>query len=223
MAVFSRLEVYKTMEAHPVVPVFYHKEIHIVKQVVKACYDGGIRVFEFTNRGDFAHEIFAQLIPWATKQFPDLVIGVGSIIDSSTATLFMQCGANFVVGPILNAEVAKVCNRRQIGYIPGCGSATEVNYAQELGVEIVKIFPAGNVGGPSFVKNILGPMPWSKVMVTGGVTTEADNLKAWFKNGVSCVGIGSNLFPKEIIEAENWEQITTNCREVFEVISTNKG
>ena len=219
MAVFSRLEVYKAIELHPIVPVFYHKDIEVVKQVVKACYNGGVRVFEFTNRGDFAHEIFAQLIPWVNANFTDLIIGIGSIVDDATAALFIQCGANFVVGPIVNSEVAKLCNRRQIGYIPGCGSASEVSYAQELGVEIVKVFPAGNVGGPSFVKNILGPMPWSKVMVTGGVTTETDNLKAWFKAGVSCVGIGSNLFPKEIIQAKEWTQITCNCREVFEIVS----
>lgn len=219
MAVFSRLEVYKTIELHPIVPVFYHNDIEVVKQVVEACYNGGVRVFEFTNRGDFAHEIFTQLIPWVNSNFSDLIIGIGSIVDAPTAAQFIQCGANFIVGPILNPEVAKICNRRQIGYIPGCGSATEVSYAQELGVEIVKVFPAGNVGGPSFVKNILGPMPWSKVMVTGGVTTEADNLKAWFKAGISCVGIGSNLFPKEIIQSKDWAQITCNCREVFEIVS----
>lgn len=151
------------------VPVFYHSDLETSKQVLKACYEGGVRVFEFTNRGDFAHEIFGDLNKWAAKECPEMILGIGSVVDAGTASLFLQLGANFVVGPLLNPDIFKVCNRRQVAYIPGCGSVSEVGYAQELGAEVVKIFPAGDVGGPSFVKNLKAPMPWSNIMVTGGV------------------------------------------------------
>lgn len=208
MARFSRIEVCSKMIETGIIPVFYHSDIEISKQVIKACYNGGIRVFEFTNRGDFAHEIFGELVKWSKKECPEMILGIGSIIDSGTASLFIQLGANFIVGPLLSADVAKVCNRRQIPYIPGCGSVTEIGYAQELGAEIVKIFPAGNVGGPSFVKNVMAPMPWSRIMATGAVEPTEENLKAWFSSGVACVGMGSKLFPKDIIDKQNWEYIT---------------
>ena len=145
------------------VPVYYNKDVEIAKQVVKACYEGGVRAFEFTNRGDFAHEVFAELIKFATKECPELVLGVGSIVDAGTASLYLQLGANFVVGPLFNPEIAKVCNRRLVPYTPGCGSVSEIGFAQEVGCDLCKIFPAGNVGGPSFVKNIKAPMPWSMI------------------------------------------------------------
>ena len=212
MANFARLDVYQTMVNVPMVPVFYHKDVEVAKQVLKACYDGGVRAFEFTNRGDFAHEIFRELSLWARENCPKMVLGIGSIVDAPTAALYLQLGANFVVGPMLNPEVARLCNRRQVAYIPGCGSVTEVSMAQELGCEVAKVFPAGNVGGPSFVKNIKGPMPWSRLMVTGGVDPSKENLTAWVKAGVACIGMGSKLFPKEVIAAKDWAQITEVSR-----------
>ena len=222
MAKFSRLEVYNTMEETGIVPVFYHSDIEIAKQVVKACYEGGIRAFEFTNRGDFAHEVFADLVKWADKECPELILGIGSIVDPATAALYIQLGANFVVGPLLNPEIFKICNRRQIAYSPGCSSTSEIGEAQELGAEIVKVFPGGNVGGPSFVKNIKGPMPWSKIMVTGGVEPTKESLSSWFKAGVTCVGIGSNLFPKEVIQSGSWGKISQLCRESLDIVKTVK-
>ena len=222
MAKFSRLEVYNTMVETGIVPVFYHSDIEIAKQVVKACYEGGIRAFEFTNRGDFAHEVFADLVKWADKECPELILGIGSIVDPATAALYIQLGANFVVGPLLNPEIFKICNRRQIAYSPGCSSTTEIGEAQELGAEIVKVFPGGNVGGPSFVKNIKGPMPWSKIMVTGGVEPTKESLSSWFKAGVTCVGIGSNLFPKEVIQSGSWGKISQLCRESLDIVKTVK-
>ncbi len=195
MANFSRLQVLQNMVNVPMVPVFYHKDLEVAKQVLKACYEGGVRAFEFTNRGDFAHEIFRDLHLWSRENCPEMVLGIGSILDAPTAVLFLQLGANFVVGPMFNPEVAKVCNRRQVAYIPGCGSVTEISNAQEMGCEVVKVFPAGNVGGPSFVKNIKGPMPWSQLMVTGGVEPTRENLTTWVKAGVTCIGMGSKLFP----------------------------
>jgi 2-dehydro-3-deoxyphosphogluconate aldolase/(4S)-4-hydroxy-2-oxoglutarate aldolase len=204
-------------------PIFYHPDAEIMQKALKACYDGGVRVFEFTNRGDFAHEIFAQLEKWAAAECPGMILGVGTIVDAPTAALYIQCGANFVVGPSLNPDVFKVCNRRQIAYVPGCGSVSEIGYAQELGAEIVKIFPAGNVGGPSFVKNIKAPMPWTRIMVTGGVETTEENLSQWFTAGVDCVGIGSSLFPKKVVASGDWSKISEICRNVLSIINNIRG
>lgn len=200
------------------VPVYYNKDVETAKQVVKACYEGGVRAFEFTNRGDFAHEVFAELIKFTAKECPEMILGVGSIVDAGTASLYLQLGANFIVGPLFNPEIAKVCNRRLVPYTPGCGSVSEIGFAQEVGCDLCKIFPAGNVGGPSFVKNIKAPMPWSMIMATGAVEPTEENLSAWFKAGVTCVGMGSKLFPKEMISAGNWEAISTLCRDALATI-----
>ena len=218
MARFNKMQVLDAIVSTGMVPVYYNKDVEIAKQVVKACYEGGVRAFEFTNRGDFAHEVFAELIKFATKECPELVLGVGSIVDAGTASIYLQLGANFVVGPLFNPEIAKVCNRRLVPYTPGCGSVSEIGFAQEVGCDLCKIFPAGNVGGPSFVKNIKAPMPWSMIMATGAVEPTEENLSAWFKAGVTCVGMGSKLFPKEMIAAGNWEAISTLCRDALATI-----
>ncbi len=218
MARFNKMQVLDAIVSTGMVPVYYNKDIEIAKQVVKACYEGGVRAFEFTNRGDFAHEVFAELIKFAAKECPELVLGVGSIVDAGTASLYLQLGANFIVGPLFNPEIAKVCNRRLVPYTPGCGSVSEIGFAQEVGCDLCKIFPAGNVGGPSFVKNIKAPMPWSMIMATGAVEPTEENLSAWFKAGVTCVGMGSKLFPKEMIAAGNWEAISTLCRDALATI-----
>ena len=218
MARFNKMQVLDAIVSTGMVPVYYNKDVEIAKQVVKACYEGGVRAFEFTNRGDFAHEVFAELIKFAAKECPDLVLGVGSIVDAGTASLYLQLGANFIVGPLFNPEIAKVSNRRLVPYTPGCGSVSEIGFAQEVGCDLCKIFPAGNVGGPSFVKNIKAPMPWSMIMATGAVEPTEENLSAWFKAGVTCVGMGSKLFPKEMIAAGNWEAISTLCRNALATI-----
>ncbi|NLZ47169.1 MAG: bifunctional 4-hydroxy-2-oxoglutarate aldolase/2-dehydro-3-deoxy-phosphogluconate aldolase [Clostridiales bacterium] len=222
MARFLRIDVYQTMLDTGIIPVFYHSDLETAKNVVKACYDGGIRVFEFTNRGDFAHEVFSELNKWAAIECPEMILGIGSIVEASTAALYLQLGANFIVSPLLNPEIFKICNRRQIPYSPGCGSVSEIGLAQELGAEIIKVFPAGNVGGPSFVKNLLGPMPWSRIMVTGGVEPTKENLSAWFKAGVSCVGMGSKIFPKEAIENKEWSKITKLCEDCLRIVQEHK-
>lgn len=222
MARFSKIEVLQTMKLTGMVPVFYNADLELSKQVVKACYEGGVRAFEFTNRGDFAHEIFGELSKWVAKECPEMILGVGSVVDAPTAVLYIQLGANFVVGPLFNAEVAKVCNRRLIPYTPGCGSVSEIGAAQEVGCDMTKIFPAGNVGGPSFVKNILAPMPWSMIMATGAVEPTEENLSAWFKAGVTVVGMGSLLFPKEVIAQKDWAAISLKCREALDIIAKYK-
>ena len=219
MARFSKIEVIAQMKATGMVPVFYHADIEVAKKVMTACYEGGVRVFEFTNRGEFAHEIFAQLSKFAAAHCPDMILGAGSVVDAGTASLYLQLGANFIVGPLFNAEVARVCNRRLVPYVPGCGTVTEIGTAQEAGCDVCKIFPAGEVGGPAFVKNIKAPMPWSMLMVTGGVDPSADNISAWMKAGVTCVGMGSKLFPKEVIAAQEWQKITEKCKEVLAVVA----
>ena len=199
------------------VPVFYHADAAIAKQVLKACYDGGVRAFEFTNRGDFAHEIFGELVKYANAELPGMILGIGSVVDPGTAALYLQLGANFVVGPVYNPAVVPVCNRRLVPYCPGCGSASEVSAAQEAGCDVCKVFP-GDVLGPAFIKNLRAPMPWSRLMVTGGVKPERDNLEAWFKAGVTCVGMGSNLFPKDAVAAGDWSRITDLCRKSLQII-----
>ena len=217
MARFDKIAVMQKIGATRMVPVFYHKDVEIAKQVVKACYDGGVRAFEFTNRGDFAHEVFTQVRKFANEECPELALGVGSVVDAPTASLFMQLGADFVVGPLFNPDVAKVCNRRGVPYTPGCGSVSEVGFAQEAGCDLIKVFP-GDVLGPKFVKGLLAPMPWSKLMVTGGVEPTEENLSAWFSAGVYCVGMGSKLFPKDKVASQDWNYITEKCKESLKLI-----
>jgi 2-dehydro-3-deoxyphosphogluconate aldolase/(4S)-4-hydroxy-2-oxoglutarate aldolase len=207
MARFTRIDVVLKMRETGIIPVFYHKDPEICRNVIKACFKGGTRVFEFTNRGDFAHELFSDLNKWAGKEIPDMIMGAGSVVDAGTASLYIQLGANFIVSPILNPEMAKVCNRRKILWSPGCGTLSEINQAEELGAELVKIFPGLSVGGPDFVKAIKGPCPWTSIMPTGGVEPTVENLKEWFEAGVTCVGIGSNLITKEIVQKKDWETL----------------
>ena len=209
------------MKETGMVPVFYHSDIEVAKNVVKACYDGGVRLFEFTNRADFAHEVFRDLVKFAAKECPEMIMGIGSIVDAPTAALYIQMGANFIVGPLFNPEVAKVANRRLVAYAPGCGSVSEVGFAQEAGCDVCKVFP-GDVLGTAFVKGLKAPMPWSNLMVTGGVKPEESNLKGWFDAGGSCVGMGSNLFPSEVIKAGNWAEISKLCKEALDIIKKVK-
>ena len=212
MAKFDKLAVLAKMKEAPVVPVFYHKDAATACAVVKACYEGGIRAFEFTNRGDFAHEVFEQVVKFAATECPEMAIGVGSVVEPATAALYIQLGACFVVGLMFNPEISRVCNRRGVPYTPGCGSVSEVSAAQETGCDLCKVFP-GDVLGPKFVKGLLAPMPWSRLMVTGGVEPTEENLRAWFAAGVYCVGMGSKLFPKDRVAAADWAYVADKCRE----------
>ena len=200
------------------VPVFYHHDAATAKQIVNACAEGGATVIEFTNRGDFAYQVFAEVNQSLERERPNVMLGVGSIVDAPTAALYINSGASFVVGPILNPEVAKLCNRRKIAYSPGCGSATEISAAEELGVEIVKVFPGAEVGGPEFVKNVTGPMPWTRIMPTGGVDATEDSLRRWIKAGAACVGMGSKLITNEIIARQDWAALTQKVAECLAFI-----
>ena len=195
MAQYTRIEVAGIMKDTGLVPLFYHPDLEISKKVLKACYDGGARLMEFTARGDFAHEVFGELTKYAIKELPGMVMGVGSVTDAAAASRFMALGANFIVTPVLREDIAIVCNRRKVLWSPGCGTLTEITRAEELGCEIVKLFP-GDIYGPNFVKGIKGPQPWTNIMPTGGVSPNKENLEAWFKAGVTCVGMGSKLMAK---------------------------
>lgn len=219
MAKYSRSEVVTAMKATGVVPVFFHADLETSKNVLKACYDGGIRVFEFVNRGDFAHEIFGELNKYALQELPGMILGAGSIVEAATTALYIQLGANFIVSPLLNEDMAKTCNRRGVAWSPGCGTISEINKAQELGAEVVKLFPASEIGGPSFVKAVKGPMPWTNIMPTGGVDTSEANLKGWFSAGVTCVGMGSNLFPKELLKKGDFAGLTAKVKELMTTIN----
>jgi 2-dehydro-3-deoxyphosphogluconate aldolase / (4S)-4-hydroxy-2-oxoglutarate aldolase len=197
------------------VPVFYNPDVDTAKKIIDACLAGGARVIEFTNRGDFAVNVFSSLRQHYAKSNPELIMGVGSVVDAPTAALYIANGADFVVGPILNPEVAKLCNRRKIPYSPGCGSASEISLAEELGVEIVKVFPGSSVGGPNFAKSVIGPCPWTRIMPTGGVDATEDSIRTWFEAGVSCVGMGSKLITKTAVAEGDFASITTKCQQVL--------
>ncbi len=223
MARFTRLHTASLMLEQGMVPVVYHPDTGVLKEILTACYRGGGRIFEFTNRGDFAHEVFAELNRWAAVELPGMILGAGSVIDAGTASLYIQLGAAFVVSPVLREEMASTCNRRKILWIPGCGTLSEISRAEELGAEIVKIFPGSSVGGPGFVRAILGPSPWTSVMPTGGVEPVKENLEAWFKAGVSCVGMGSKLIGKELIINRDWKKLETKVRDTLALIQEIRG
>jgi len=217
MARFSRIHVFTQMQKTGLVPLFYHADVELGKKVLKACYDGGARLLEFTNRGDYAHEAFAELNKYAEKELPEMILGVGSVTDAGAASLFMQLGANFVVTPVLREDIALSCNRKKVLWSPGCGTLGEIARAEELGCELVKLFPGGTYG-PGFVKAIKGPQPWTNIMPTGGVSPDRDNLKGWFDAGVTCVGMGSQLISKDILTNENFEKLTVLVKASLSII-----
>lgn len=217
MARFTRIEVAQKMKAQGMVPLFYHSDVEVAKQVLQALYNGGARLLEFTNRGDYAHEVFAELNKFVAKKMPDLIMGVGSVTDAGAASLYLQLGCNFVVTPVLREDIAIVCNRKKILWSPGCGSLTEICRAEELGCEIVKLFP-GNIYGPGFIKGIAGPQPWTNIMPTGGVSPDYDNLKGWIDAGAFCVGMGSKLMAKKANGEFDFMKIEETTRTALEYI-----
>lgn len=222
MAKYSRIEVATVMKENGMVPLFFHSDIELSKKVLKACYDGGSRLMEFTSRGDFAFEVFGGLNKYALAELPGMILGVGSVTDAAAASLYMQLGANFIVTPVLREDIALVCNRRKVLWSPGCGTLTEIARAEELGCEIVKLFP-GDIYGPQFVKGIKGPCPWTSIMPTGGVSTNRENLKSWFDAGVTCVGIGSQLISSEIVANKDFEGLRLKVKETLETIKELRG
>jgi 2-dehydro-3-deoxyphosphogluconate aldolase/(4S)-4-hydroxy-2-oxoglutarate aldolase len=218
MARFTRIQVALKMAEEGMIPVFYNSDAEVCKKVIEACYNGGIRLFEFTNRGDYAHVVFEQINKFAAAEFPEMILGTGSVVDAPTAVLYVQLGSNFIVSPILNEDMADVLNRRKILWSPGCISASEISRAESLGAEIVKIFPGSQAGGPKVVAAIKGPMPWTQIMPTGGVEPTESNLTEWFKAGAICVGMGSQLIKSELIKAKNFKQIELDVKEAVNLV-----
>lgn len=217
MAQFSRIEVATAMKETGMIPLFFSNDLELSKNVLKACYDGGARLMEFTARGDFAHEVFGELTKYAIKELPGMIMGVGSVTDAAAASLYMALGANFIVTPVLREDIAIACNRRKVLWSPGCGSLTEIARAEELGCEIVKLFP-GDLYGPKFVKGIKGPQPWTSIMPTGGVSPTKENLTGWFSAGVTCVGMGSQLISKEILAAKDYAKLEAEVKAALAII-----
>ena len=218
MARFTKLEVLQTAADQGMVSLFYNPDIELGKKVLRACYNGGARILEFTNRGDYAHEVFAELNKFCAKELPEMILGVGSIPDAGTAALYIQLGSNFIVTPSLRPDVVKVCNRRKIPCMPGCGSLTEIGQAEELGCDIVKLFP-GSIYGANFVKSVKAPQPWTTIMPTGGVTPERDNLEKWFNAGVTCVGMGSKMISKDILKNQDFKTLENRVRDALLLIN----
>ena len=218
MARYDRMTVLNAMLETGLVPVFYNADLEVAKQVATACAEGGARILEFTNRGDRAVNVFTELVAWCEAELPEIIVGVGSIADAPTAALYIAAGANFVVGPLLNADIARLCNRRKVAYSPGCGSVSEISAAEELGVEIVKVFPGGQVGGPAFVKAVSGPMPWTRLMPTGGVDATEESVRGWIGAGAACLGMGSKLIRKDLVAAGDWAAVSANVRQVLQWI-----
>ncbi|GAA5168119.1 bifunctional 4-hydroxy-2-oxoglutarate aldolase/2-dehydro-3-deoxy-phosphogluconate aldolase [Viridibacterium curvum] len=222
MAAKDRMAVLAAMMDQSIIPVFYDPDVEVCKNVIQACANGGAKCIEFTNRGDFASHVFYEVTRYFAKADPSVIMGVGSICEAPTAGIYIANGAKFIVGPLLNAEVAKVCNRRGIPYSPGCGSATEIGDAQELGCEIVKVFPGSSVGGPDFVKAVMGPMPWTRIMPTGGVEPDEASLRKWFGAGIVACGVGSNLITKELLKAKDYAGIEKRVAETIALVKTIK-
>jgi len=215
MARVSRLDVLNNMIDTGLVPLFFKADLEVTKKILSACAQGGARFIEFTNRGDMAPFVFAELVQYTTKELPHVQLGAGTIVDPHTAAHYIAYGANFIVGPNLNREVALLCNRRKIPYFPGCATATEISEAEALGVEIVKLFPSTSIDGPKFVKAILEPCPWTRIMPTGGIQATEEGIATWFRAGVSCIGMGSELLRENFITADNFDEIASLTRNVL--------
>jgi len=222
MAKYSRLKVLTEMINVGLVPVFYHPDPEITENVIKACLDGGVRCFEFTNRGDRAYQVFSEVATRLNND-PRLILGIGTVRESSTAALYLQLGANFIVGPNFDPAMARLCNLHKVAYSPGCATVNEISEAESFGVEICKVFPGSTAGGPKFIKSIRGPMPQTSLMPTGGVEANQENVSEWIRAGAVCVGIGSSLFKKELIANKNYSAITEMVASIIDWINEARG
>jgi 2-dehydro-3-deoxyphosphogluconate aldolase / (4S)-4-hydroxy-2-oxoglutarate aldolase len=216
---FDRLFVHQTMLNTGLIPLFFHPDVEVARQTVAACADSGAKIVEFTNRGESALAVFSVLAEKFRHTHPSLILGAGTILDAPTAALYIANGAQFIVAPIFNLEVAKLCNRRKIAYIPGCATPTEVSIAEEAGAEIIKVFP------PSLelIKAILGPMPWSRLMPAGGVEASAESVRNWIKAGACGLGVGSQLITQKALAAGDYASISQGVTNMLEWIREARG
>ncbi len=213
---FTKQQIVDTMSSTGLVPLFTHDDPTAATQVLEAAYRGGVRVFEFTNRRKNSFEIFSALVEVA-KKYPDLMLGIGTIMDGATTKKFIDAGAHFIISPILKLEMAEVCHTHDRLWIPGCATLTEIVTAKEHGAGVIKIFP-GSVLGPGFISSIMPVVPDLKLMITGGVEPNEKNLSSWFNAGAMCVGLGSQLFTKEITEQKDWALLEQRVVESLAII-----
>lgn len=217
MARHRKIDVLQGVISQKVIPLFYHEDIDTAFELIKACAAGGAKVVEFTNRGDHAYEVFKEIEKRAAKELPEVVLGIGSVIDAPTASLYLASGANFVVGPCLEPEVAMLCNARKIPYMPGCQTLSEIHQAHKLGVDIVKLFPGGANGGASFVAGILAPCPWIQILPTGGVEPTKESMEPWFKAGITACGMGSKLIQKDLVAQKKYAEISAKIKTAIDL------
>ena len=218
MARHSRIETLTRIKTLGLVPIFNTHDVSTATSILEASYAGGATVIEFTNRGDRAIEVFGQLAAQRDSRWPELILGAGSVLDASTAAMYIAAGADFIVSPALVEEVALLCNGRKIPFMPGCGTVTEIHKAHTLGVELCKLFPGDCLGGPAFIKAVKGPMPWTEIIAMGGIAPTAESLGEWFAAGAACVGMSSKLFTKECLQAGDFEGITQNIKKTLQII-----
>jgi len=221
MARFLRHKVVGEALTVGLVPVFYIDDIEVAVGIVRACVEGGARLIEFTNRGDRAIQVFNELTKRLEKELPEAILGAGTIIEAPTAALYINSGANFIVGPSLNPEVAKLCNRRKILYIPGCQTPTEITEAEELGAEIIKLFPASTLGS-DFIKDLRGPSPQTLLMPSGGITLTQEDISKWVKAGAVAVNMGSALIRKDLMAEHKYDEIRENVKHCITWINEAK-
>jgi len=217
----SRYQIAQKINQVDIIPIFYHDDLELSKKVIKACFDGGVRIFEYTNRGDSAKTNFPALKKFVETDCPGMLIGIGSIINKEQAISYIQLGADFIVSPILDRGIANACNDNDIYWIPGCATPSEIAQAEKWGADIIKIFP-GNVLEPKFIKSVKGPMSWVKLMPTGGVKPTEENLKAWFEAGAVCVGMGSQLITRDIIQLEQIDRLKQEVANTLDIIKKIK-
>ena len=213
----KRLDVYKTVLDQGIVPLAYLSDPDKACKVIDAIYAGGLRSFEFTNRGVGAHKVFDVLAEHCRANYTDLALGIGSVVDTGTAALYISLGADFIVSPMLVEALAPLCNRRKVGWMPGCFTPAEIGRAEELGAEIVKLFP-GDAVAPGFIKSVLAPSPRTQIMVTGGVKPEQENLRRWFGGGAVAVGMGSALLRKDLLSAGDYAGIKVLAAEALQLV-----
>lgn len=218
MLVTDRLIVLGSILEQGVVPVFCDQDVEVCINVIQSCVDAGAACVEFTNREHFSPAVFLEVSRHFSQSRSPVMLGVGSVVDAPTAALYIANGASFVVGPLLNPEVARLCNRRGIAYMPGCATASEIGMAQELGCELIKLFPGGATGGPDFVKSILAPMPWTRLMPTGGVEPTPASLREWFGAGIAACGIGSRMLTKQMLQDKDYSGIQSSVRRVLDEV-----
>lgn len=218
---FSKEEIIEVMKGTGIVPLFTHDNAEDAQQVVEAAYRGGVRAFEFTNRRANSFEIFSHLIR-ERKKFPDLMLGIGTVMDAKTTKMFIDAGADFIISPIMKTEMAEVCHAHNKAWIPGCATLTEIVTARDHGAAVIKVFP-GSVLGPGFVSSIMPVVPDLKLMITGGVEPTQENLSAWFNAGAMCVGMGSQLFTKDILQHRNWDVLSQKVKHAMELVAGIRG